>query len=51
MSVPQTPGAQPYSVTHTVGDSYQQPTENAQNVYGTASGYKVYSSVAGSNVQ
>ncbi len=40
-------GQQPYSVTHSVGDAYQQPTFRAQDVNNTPSGYTVFSSVSG----
>lgn len=41
------PGAQAYSVTHSVGDAYQQPTFRAKDVTNTDSGYTVFSSVSG----
>ena len=40
-------GTQAYSVTHSVGDAYQQPTFRAQDVNNTDSGYTVFSSVSG----
>lgn len=40
-------GTQKYSVTHSVGDAYQQPTFRAQDVNNTPSGYTVFSSVSG----
>lgn len=40
-------GTQAYSVTHSVGDAYQQPTFRAQDVNNTPSGYTVFSSVSG----
>jgi hypothetical protein len=40
-------GAQPYAVTHSVGDAYQQPTFRAVDAQQTLSGYTVYSSVSG----
>lgn len=46
LTVPSTPGVQPYFVTHSVGDAYQQPTNRA-NVNGVDSGYKVFSTVQG----
>ncbi|MCM2354499.1 MAG: hypothetical protein NDI63_12855 [Pseudobdellovibrio sp.] len=36
-----------YSVTHSVGDAYQQPTFRAQDATNTPSGYTVFSSVSG----
>lgn len=46
-SIPSSPGAQPYYVTHSVGDAYQQPTFRANDQTQTPSGYKVFSSVQG----
>ncbi|MES2802975.1 MAG: hypothetical protein V4654_10820 [Bdellovibrionota bacterium] len=40
-------GTQQYSVTHSVGDAYQQPTFRAQDNTQTDSGYTVFSSVSG----
>lgn len=40
-------GQQPYTVTHSVGDAYQQPTFRAQDATNTPSGYTVFSSVSG----
>ncbi|WP_409478218.1 hypothetical protein [Pseudobdellovibrio sp. HCB154] len=40
-------GQQPYGVTHSVGDAYQQPTFRAQDATNTPSGYTVFSSVSG----
>lgn len=36
-----------YTVTHSVGDAYQQPTFRAKDVSNTDSGYTVFSSVSG----
>lgn len=39
-------GAQAYTVTHSVGDSFQQPTYKAKDFNNTSSGYTVFSSVS-----
>lgn len=38
---------QPYKVTHSVGDTYQQPSFQAVDATQTPTGYRVYSSVSG----